>query len=157
MSSLLSDIQITDSDLQNDVETLKKQYAEIFNEPNQNGMALPRMGGLMNSNISLPVAAVGVLASGAVRSMAVKYFPQLDKWAGIAVGAVFILFGKRKKLIKDFGVGVLLGGIAYAFEDLSASLTSRFAERKSFDEDRITWGGVDGGTTVMSPERRTIQ
>lgn len=59
-------------------------------------------------------------------------------------------------MIKDFGVGVLLGGIALAFENIAQMLTDRFSERDAFSEQRTTWGGLDGGLQVTSPARRTI-
>ena len=144
----------------NEIEkAVKAEYAKLFQEPQaQNGFESPNIRGLMSQNISIPVVAVGVLASGAIQAMVSKHVPQLGKWTGIAVGGVLIIMGKRQKLLKDLGVGILLGGIAYAFEGFADSLTGRFSEpRRAFEESRETWGGMDGGMEVMSPERRTIQ
>ena len=140
-------------------KAVKAEYQKFFQEPNnQNGFEAPNFRGLMNQSISLPVVGMGVLASGAIQALVTKHFPHLGKWTGIAAGAALIIFGKRQKVLKDFGVGVLLGGVAYAFEGIADSLTNRFNEpRRSFEESRETWGGMDGGMDVMSPERRTIQ
>lgn len=132
-------------------DDILKQFAEPHND-----FSLPG-GSLINQNINLLYAGLGVLASGAIVSLVSKHLTMVPaKWAGIIAGVLLITLGKKNKMIKDFGVGVVLGGIALAFENISDMLTDRFGERKAFDEQRTTWGGLDGGLQVTSPERRTI-
>ena len=126
-----------------------------FGEPTQNDFGLPGAG-MLNQRINLLVAGLGVLASTAITSLVKKYVPSVGRWAGIIAGAVLIAFGKGKGLVKDFGVGVLLGGTAIAFENFADGLAGRFgfSENAPFQEIRVTQGGLDGGLNPTSPGRR---
>lgn len=131
----------------------------LFEEPEtHDGYGMPRLGGFTKVSGSLPVIALGVIMSSTVGGFLSKYLPSMTQWASVIAGALIMYFAKRQKLLKDFGAGVLIGGLASVFSGIGSSLSGAFGEpRDSFEEDRTTWGGVEGGTMVTSPDRRTLR
>ena len=103
---------------------------------------------------SLPVIAIGVILSSTVGGYLQRWLGNFAEWSAVIAGALIMYFGKRNAMLKDFGAGVLIGGLAAKFSNLASS----FGEPMSpaFEESRVTFGGVDGGMMVTSPDRRVM-
>ena len=152
-------------------QVLQERPIGVFAEPHidetttQNGMAmsLPSSNSLLNiSGGSIPVIALGVILSENVGSVVGRFTSQatLVKWGAVLAGVVIIMVAKNNRMLKSFGAGVLIGGLANIFRDVVGNISGSLGlsePREGFMEDRTTWGGVDGGTSVTSPNRRVIQ
>jgi len=134
---------------------------QMFQEAyaDQNGFAMPNLSSFTKVSGSLPVIALGVIMSQTVGGFISRFLPNMSKWASIIAGALIMWFAKSNRLLKDFGAGVLIGGLATVFAGLGSQLGGIFQEpdRMAFEEERMTFGGVDGGTMVTSPDRRTLR
>ena len=81
-------------------DDILKQFAEPHND-----FSLPG-GSLINQNINLLYAGLGVLASGAIVSLVSKHLTMVPaKWAGIIAGVLLITLGKKKQNDKRLRCG----------------------------------------------------
>ena len=130
----------------------------------QNGMGMPNLSSITKINDgNVLVIALGVIMSQTVGGFLSGFLAQVGKYASILAGLALAYFGKNKKLIRDFGIGVMIGGIASAFGGLGSALTGAFQEHmpgynkdNQFEEQvKDTYGGTDG-IYPSQPDRRTM-
>ena len=67
-------------------------------------------------------------------------------------------FGRSNGMLHDFGVGVLIAGLASAFSGLGSMIGAQTSmpDGNMMSEDRVTYGGTDG-LYPTQPERRTAR
>jgi len=135
-------------------ELLARPMAPAFAEP-QNGFGMPNIGGMLKvQNANLLVIALGVIVSSTVGGFVTSMLPSVGKYATVIAGAVLLMLFKSG-VARDFGSGVLIGGLAELFSGLGARLGSAVGGGGEFAETRTTFGGSDG-VAVTSPDRRVI-
>jgi len=133
-----------------------------FLEPTQNGMAvsMPSAGQFLTiDGGSVPVIALGVILSENIGGVVGRFTsqPTIVKWGSVLAGGAILLIAKNNRMLRSFGAGVLIGGLANIFRDIVGNVAGMVSEPKdAFAEERVTWGGIDGGTSVTSPDRRVI-
>ena len=141
----------------------QNQTPDMFQEP-QNGfeVSMPSFNSVMNLNGgNIPIIALGVILSENVGSFVGRFTQQatIVKWGAVLAGFILITVGKRNRMIHSFGAGVFIGGLATVFRDVVMNATGSLGLSEpsaAFQEQRVTWGGVDGGVNVTSPDRRVI-
>lgn len=127
---------------------------ELFSQPRD--FEMPSIGSFFKiSNGNVAVIALGVIMTSTVGGFLANWLPSISQYASIIAGALIMYIGKGKSIVKDFGVGVLIGGLAQLFSGLGSSLSGIFGEKPMMMEDKITYGGGDG-VYPMQPERRTF-
>ncbi len=132
----------------------------LFSEDKaQNEFGMPSVGSFLRvSDGNLAVITLGVILSSSVAGLVERWLPSVAQYAAILAGVALIYFGKNKKMIRDFGAGVLIGGLATMFSGLGSSLGGMFGEPKQnlMAEDKMTYGGGDG-VYPTQPDRRVFQ
>ena len=126
---------------------------ELFQE-SQNGMNMPSIGSFLKiNNGNVVVIGIGLILSSQIGGMVSRWLPSVSQYATIIAGLAIMYIAKSKPIIRDLGVGVLLGGLASTFSGLGNSLGgilggNGMAEQNTMMETRETYGGTDG----MYPE-----
>lgn len=130
-------------------------------QPGQTEM--PKLGSFLKiSDGNVLVIALGVITSQTVGGFVNRFLPMVGKFSTILAGLALMYFGKSKKLLRDFGVGVLLGGLASEFSGLGSRIGGMLGGQTSMpmdkmvEEDKMTYGGTDGVYPVQ-PDRRIFQ
>lgn len=126
-----------------------KQFAEPHD-----GFAMPGGSLLKVSNGNVLVIAAGLIFSTTVGGFVSRFMASLAKYSSIVAGLAIMYIGRSKPMLRDFGVGVLLGGLAQVFGHLGSFLGGGAAPEE-LAETRISYGGTDG-ISVMNPDRRTF-
>ena len=127
-----------------------------FEEP-RDGFSMPGGSFLKVSNGNVLVIAIGLIFSTTVGGFVSRWMSSLAKYSSIIAGLAIMYIGRSKPMLRDFGVGVLLGGLAQAFGHLGASLGAGGADLvDDMQEQRITYGGTDG-VAPINPDRRTFR
>lgn len=145
----------------------------MFAENNQNGMSMPNLGGFLKlNNANLLVIALGVIMASTIGGILSSMFSSvgaLASFSTIIAGLLLMYFGKSKPMMKDFGAGVLIGGLAVRFAGLGASLGGALQgvtggmsmmppgtnPGQQFQELKYTYGGSDG-VQPTTPDRRVF-
>ena len=138
------------------VDEMLARPAAPFAEPttSQNGFGMPNIGGMLRvSNANLLVIALGVIVSSTVGGFVTSMLPSVGKYSTVIAGAVLLMVFKTG-MARDFGSGVLIGGLAELFSGLGARLGGAVGGGE-FAEMRTTFGGSDG-VSVTSPDRRVF-
>lgn len=140
--------------IESKVDQLLSQRAAVpFAEP-QNGFSMPNIGGMLRvSNANLLVIALGVIVSSTVGGFVTSMLPSVGRYATVIAGAVLLMLFKSG-IARDFGSGVLIGGLAELFSGLGSRIGSAVGGGE-FAEMRTTFGGTDG-VAVTSPDRRVF-
>lgn len=140
--------------------------ADQFRE-GQNGYEMPNIGGMLKvNNGNVATIAIGLILSASVGGLVMRWLPAVGKWGTVIAGLVIMYFAKTAKpVIRDIGIGVLLGGLASVFSGLGGSLggildgiggNGMNEPMPPMAEDRMTYGGTDGVYPV-NPDRRVFQ
>lgn len=131
----------------------------LFNEDQQNDFGMPKIGSFLKvSDGNVAVITLGVIMSSTVAGFIAGWMPSMAQYAAILAGVAIIYFGKNKKLIRDFGIGVLIGGLAQMFAGVGSSLGGMIpgGMSENFEETiKETYGGGDGIYPVQ-PDRRVF-
>lgn len=114
-----------------------------FEEP-KDGFSMPGGSFLKVSNGNVLVIAIGLIFSTTVGGFISRFMSGLAKYSAIIAGLAIMYIGKSKPMLRDFGVGVLLGGLAQTFGHLGSSLAGVGAPAEEMQETRLTYGGTDG-------------
>lgn len=136
----------------------KMQDPNLLFSEQQNGFGMPNIGSLLKiQNGNVLVIALGVIVSSSLGGMIMGYLPSMGQYATLLAGIGLIYFGKGKSVVRDLGVGVLIGGLAAMFSGLGSSLGAMLpgqtAENPPMMEDKVTYGGTDG-INPINPDRR---
>ena len=116
---------------------------------------MPSLGGIFKiSDGNIAVIAIGVILSTTIGDFLGRYIPSIGNWATVLAGIVITYIAKSNNLLKNFGAGVLIGGLAKALSGIAGSITGAFGE-PMMAEDKITYGGGDG-VYPMQPDRRVF-
>lgn len=128
-----------------------------FAEPAQNGFGMPNIGGMLRvSNANLLVIALGVIVSSTVGGFVSSMLPSVSRYATVIAGAILLMVFKSG-IARDFGSGVLIGGLAELFSGIGQRIGGAVGgvTGGEFAEVRTTFGGTDG-VSVTSPDRRVF-
>ncbi len=128
-----------------------------FSQPTQNDFGMPGGSFLKLNDANLAVVTIGVIVSSSVGGMISNWMPSVSKYGTIIAGVAIMYVGKNKKMVRDLGAGVLIGGLAEMFSGLGSSLGSHFSQpnQNMMAEDRVTYGGTDG-IYPTQPDRRVM-
>lgn len=131
----------------------------------QNGYDMPNFGSMLKvSNGNVATIAIGLILSASVGGLVMRWLPSVGKWGTVIAGLVIMYIAKTSKpMIRDIGIGVLLGGLASVFSGLGGSLGgildgiggNGMSENMPMMEDKLTYGGGDG-VYPLNPDRRVF-
>ena len=132
----------------------------LFSMPNAQ-MSMPSIGSFLKvKSGNVIVIALGVIFSSTVGGFISRFMPSYSQYAVIIAGALIMYFGRSNGMLHDFGVGVLIAGLATAFSGIGGMLGGAAGgtsmNNDMMSEDRITYGGTDG-VYPTQPERRTAR
>lgn len=125
-----------------------------------NPTSMPSIGSFLKvKSGNVIVIALGVIFSSTVGGFITRFMPSYSQYATIIAGALIMYFGRSNGMLHDFGVGVLIAGLASAFSGIGGMLAGSAGATSMNDvmsEDRVTYGGTDG-VYPTQPERRTVR
>lgn len=132
----------------------------LFSMPQNAQMSMPSIGSFLKvKSGNVIVIALGVIFSSTVGGFISRFMPSYSQYAVIIAGALIMYFGRSNGMLHDFGVGVLIAGLATAFQGIGGVLGGSVggtSMNNDMSEDRITYGGTDGQYPTQ-PERRTMR
>ncbi len=132
---------------------------QLFSMKQDQEFGMPSVGSFLKvKDANVVVITLGVIMSSTVGGFVSRFLPSISQWAPVIAGALLIFFGKGKSVIKEFGIGVLIGGLAQVFSGLGGQLGESFSlpMGRQVEEDRLTYGGSDG-VYPTQPDRRVFQ
>ena len=142
------------SSLEEQIAALTAKTPNQFEEPHD-GFSMPGGNLLKVSNGNVLVIAFGLIFSTTVGGFIGRWLSGMAKYSSIIAGLAIMYLGKSKPMLRDFGVGVLLGGLAQVFGHLGSSLLGGAAPEAEMQETRVTYGGTDG-VYPTNPDRRVF-
>lgn len=130
-------------------------FEEQMRKYKEDDFSMPSIGSFTKvSNANVIVIALGVLTASYIGNMLTRFVPQVGKFAPILAGALIIVLGKNRGMLKDFGIGVLIGGLVELGRGYMPGMSMPM--NRQVEEDRMTYGGTDGVYPVQ-PDRRVFQ
>lgn len=121
--------------------------------------SMPNIGSFLKvKSGNVIVIALGVIFSSTVGGFITRFIPSYSQYAVIIAGVLLMYFAKSNGMLHDFGVGVLIAGLASTFSNLGGMLSgaTQTSMNDVMSEDRVTYGGSDG-VYPTQPERRTVR
>lgn len=158
MSTFEEQIQMLTKANTEQIQTPSVLKPEMFSMPQnkEDDFGMPKLGGFLKvSNGNTAVITIGVVLSSTVGGYVSSMLPSHGQYASVIAGALIMYLGKKNNMLKDFGVGVLIGGLAQVFSGLGSMIPGMSMPKDEVREDKITYGGSDGMYPTQ-PERRVF-
>ena len=126
-----------------------------------NQTSMPSIGSFLKVKTgNVIIITLGVIFSSTVGGFITRFMPSYSQYATIIAGALIMYFGRSNGMLHDFGVGVLIAGLANTFSGIGGMLGGAAGgtsmNNDMMSEDRVTYGGMDGQYPTQ-PERRTMR
>ena len=113
-----------------------------------------RFSGFMSVRANTLLLVAGLVVATTVGNYLESAFPKVGKYGTLIAGVLMVILGRKSTILKSIGMGIFLAGVAEVVKSFDM-ISKHFAE-EPFAEVRETYGGVAGGVTVTSPDRRTV-